>query len=266
MTRSRLLLAGCAFALAGGAVGAYATPEQTVPLLRPSVLATYPHDRTAFTQGLVLHQRALYESTGQYAKSDVRRVRLATGRVVRRWRFPERFFGEGLAAVGDRLYALTYRERTAHVLGRQTFRVQRTFRYDGEGWGLCFDGRRLAMSNGSSTITFRDAITFLPTRKITVRLPGGTPVAGLAPGAVENINELECVGSSIYANVWLTDLILKIDARTGVVQAVIDAAGLLTGEEAKDADVLNGIAAFPGGERFLLTGKYWPKLFLVRFQ
>ncbi len=250
--------------LAAAAVSA--GPQAGPKLLRTQVVARYPHDAAAFTQGLVFHRGLLYESAGLYGQSDVRRVELKTGRVVRRWPLPSRFFAEGLAAVGERLIVLSWKENVAHVLDRRSFKLRSRLRYTGEGWGLCHDGKALVQSNGSSTLTFRDPVTFRAVRRVQVTLEGPAEgVLGLGAGPVDQLNELECVGTRVYANVWLTDRIVEIDARTGRVLAVIDAAGLLEEDERDDADVLNGIAALPDGKTFLLTGKLWPASFVVRF-
>jgi glutaminyl-peptide cyclotransferase len=186
--------------------------------------------------------------------------------VLRERPLPRDQFGEGLALVGNRLYVLTYREGVANVYDGRTFRQAGTRRYRGEGWGLCYDGTRLVQSNGSSRLTFRDPATFRAARSVTVVLAGSAVArAGLPPGPVRNLNELECVGDRVYANVWQTDLIVEIDARSGRVRSVVDASRLLSAEERDGTDVLNGIAFVPERGTFLLTGKLWPRLFEVRF-
>ena len=166
---------------------------------------------------------------------------------------------------GDRVWQLTWREGVARVYARNGLRLLRTVPYDGEGWGICFDGRRLVTSDGSSRLAFRDPVSFRVLRRVRVTLDGPARVrAGLAAGAVERLNELECVGGSVYANVWQTDLIVRIDPGSGRVSAVIDASGLLPPAAAAAADVLNGIAYDPARKLFLLTGKLWPRLYEVR--
>jgi glutaminyl-peptide cyclotransferase len=163
-------------------------------------------------------------------------------------------FGEGLARVENRLIQLTYRNGLAHVYDLASFEALQTHQYQGEGWGLCHDGKRLIMTDGSDRLTFRDPSSF--------EVIGSVPVQ--EDGAPQfNLNELECVGGEVYANVWQTDRILRIDPETGTVLTEIDASGLLSREEAARADVLNGIAYDAGTGRFLLTGKLWPKLFEV---
>lgn len=223
--------------------------------VRPEVVRTLPHDPTAFTQGLVFHEGRFLESTGLRGRSSLRLVVPETGAVERRANLASAHFGEGLALVGTELIQLTWQE---HVALRYDldFTPRGTFTYEGEGWGLCYDGARLVMSDGSSKLTFRDPKTFAVTGEIGVTSDG-------AP--VRNLNELECVGSLVYANVWQTDTIVRIDAATGRVLTRIDASGLLSPSEAARADVLNGIAFDTKSGHFFLTGKLWPKLFEVRF-
>ncbi len=229
----------------------------------PEVVATHPHDPTAFTQGLLFHEGRLYESTGRYGLSDVREVALVTGdderHVVRTRPLDARFFAEGLARVDDRLVQLTYREGTALVYDLDTFEEVDRFAYDGEGWGLCFDGRELWMSDGSSRLQRRDPATFDLLGHVEVRLDGR---------AVERLNELECVGEHVIANVWLTTELVRIVKADGRVDAVIDAAALVPDDPALRANrdaVLNGVAHDPATGRWWLTGKLWPVLYEVRF-
>lgn len=235
-------------------VNLYGEPQ--VQSLRVEVLSVLPHDTRAFTQGLLIQNGRMFESTGLYGQSSLREIASASGEVLRSIPLEARFFGEGLAAVDNRLIQLTWRENTAPVYDRETFTEIERFTYTGEGWGLGYDGTQLAMSNGSDTIAFRSPENFAMIRSIKVTL-NGQPV--------QRLNELECAGGFIYANVWQTDSIVKIDPATGKVAAVIDASGLLTPEEDQSADVLNGIAYDPDSGDFYLTGKYWPKLFRVRF-
>ena len=198
----------------------------------------------------------LFASSGQYAKSTLNEIDPTTGDVLRSVPLDRQYFGEGLAAVDDRLIQLTWQERTALVYRAADFTEIGSFSYDTEGWGLCDDGDRLVMSDGTSTLFFRDRNTFevLATVEVT---NGGEPVAGL--------NELECVDGQVYANVYPTDGIVRLDPSSGRVTAEIDASGLLTPDEEEDAEVLNGIAYDAAAGTFLLTGKYWPALFEVRF-
>ncbi len=224
----------------------------------PEVLATYPHDPEAFTQGLLLEDGHFYESTGIYGESSLREVVPETGEVLREVELSPDLFAEGLTLVGDRLIQLTWQAGVALVYNADTFEQTDTFSYEGEGWGLCFDGDELVMSDGSATLTRRDPGTFALLGTVVVRQDGEP---------VEMLNELECVDGSVYANIWQTDTIVQI-AEDGRVTQEIDASSLLTGAEraqlSADA-VLNGIAYDAEAETFYLTGKLWPKLFAVRF-
>jgi glutaminyl-peptide cyclotransferase len=228
---------------------------QPVPTVRPEVVAVVRHDPGAFTQGLLLHDGALYESTGLKGRSTVRKVDRMSGEVLESVALPTSEFGEGLALVEDRLVQLTWKNGIAHVYDLSLVETSR-FSYTGEGWGLCFDGQRLVMSNGSSSLFFRDPTSFELEGSVEVTA-NGTPV--------EALNELECVGQLVYANVWQTDDIVRIDPQTGEVLTRIDASSLLTAAEDRAADVLNGIAFDEDSGHFLLTGKLWPHLFEVRF-
>lgn len=227
--------------------------------LAVQVLATYPHDPQAYTQGLLLHDGTLYESTGLHGRSSLRQVEVASGVVLRRIDLPREVFAEGLARVGERLIQLTWKEKTAPVYDLATFEKLWAFSYETEGWGLCFDGESLVMSDGSHRLYFRDPETFALQRQLAVT-ERGNPVA--------HLNELECVGDVIYANVWPTSRIVKIYKRNGTVGAVIDAAPLLSAVERQKLGseaILNGIAYDRQSDTFLLTGKLWPKLVRVRF-
>ena len=233
------------------------SPERQDPQSKTvQVLATVAHDPGAYTQGLLWHEGHLYESAGQYGRSTLRRVDPATGEVLSSRQLPPEFFGEGLARVEDRLIQLSWRGGTALVWDREELTEVGRHHYEGEGWGLCFDGHHLVMSDGTSRLTFRDPETFEVVRQIRVVL---------RDGAVGRLNELECAEGWIYANVYTTDWIVQIDPQSGLVHELIDAAGLLSPEEARSAEVLNGIAYNPEERVFYLTGKLWPKLFTVRF-
>lgn len=231
-----------------------ALPSRASPLIVPTVVATYPHDPSAFTEGLVFHQGQLLESTGELGKSTLRRVDLQSGKVLQALSLPETDFGEGLALVDGRLIQLTYESGIAHVYDSQTFEEVAQYTFDGQGWGLCFDGSRLIMSNGLERLTFRDPTTFAEL--------GGVAVTELGR-EVFGANELECVGHEVFANMWPSGFIYRIDARTGTVVNRIDGRGLLDGQQAVGADVLNGIAFDPETGHLLLTGKLWPKVFEV---
>jgi len=214
------------------------------------------HDPGAFTQGLLWSEGRLYESTGEYGRSSVRRVDPVTGTVEKEVSLAPDLFGEGLALVEDRLIQLTWRRGVALVYDVASFEEIDRYSYQGEGWGLCFDGYRLYMSNGTSTLSVRDRDSFEEVDRLQVSLEGRSPGA---------LNELECAEGWVYANVYETDFIVRIDPQSGEVRAIIDATDLLTPEESQGVDVLNGIAYRDDRSSFLLTGKYWPKMFEVVF-
>jgi len=235
------------------------TPSRLPERLKVKILATRHHDPAAFTQGLLVHGGSLYESTGLYGSSSLREVDPVSGAVKRKVDVPSEFFAEGLALVDDRLIQLTWKERKARVYSLAGFASMGELPYEGEGWGLCWDGKRLVMTDGSDKLTFRDPKTFAFLGEVTVTR------ADRMGEQVMELNELECVDGVVYANVWQTEEILRIDPSDGRVTAVIDASGLLTPEERQKTDVLNGIAWDPQRKIFLITGKLWPKLFEVTF-
>jgi len=231
------------------------SPRQ-VDDLRVKVLRTFPHDRQAFTQGLVYHEGRVYESTGLVGKSSLRRVEFETGRVEKVVPIDGPYFGEGLARLGSELVQLTWQNGRAFVWSLDGFARLREHEYQGEGWGLCADGKRLVMSDGSDRLTFRDPGNFSVSGSVTVTR-GGSPV--------RQLNELECAAGLVYANLWGSDTIARIDPASGEVTGWIDAGGLLSPAERNGADVLNGIAYVPERNTFLITGKLWPRLFEVEF-
>jgi glutaminyl-peptide cyclotransferase len=228
-----------------------------LPVYGYTVVRTYPHDPTAFTQGLQYLDGFLYEGTGQNGQSTIRKVALETGEVLQRRELAKEHFGEGITVWKTDIYQLTWQSGIGFVYDRQTFAPKRTFRYTGEGWGLTSDASGLIMSDGTSALRFIDPATFAERRRLPVTALG-RPVARL--------NELEYVKGEIFANVWTTDQVARIDARTGLVASWIDLAGLLTPRERATADVLNGIAYDSAGDRLFVTGKWWPKLFEIRLQ
>jgi glutamine cyclotransferase len=241
-----LALAGCAESPALGAT----------PNLRPTVLAEVPHDTQAFTEGLEISGGSLYESTGLAGRSELRELDPATGALRRAVPLPGSLFGEGITVVGPHIWQLTWQDGVALEWDAATFTLLRQVPIDGEGWGLCRDGDRLVRSDGTDRLRFHDPVTFAETGSVAVTLDGRP---------LTEINELECVDGQVWANVWKTDQIVRIDPATGVVGAVVDASGLLTAAQRAGTDVLNGIAAAGPGE-FLVTGKYWPTIFRVRFE
>lgn len=236
------------------ACGSRAGQEGSVDLV-VRVERVIPHDPAAFTQGLVLALGNLYESTGLVGKSTLRRLNLESGAVEQRLELEPEWFGEGLAVAGGHLLQLTWKNGVA-VEYDLDFEERRRFLFEGEGWGVCHDGSKFIMTDGSDRLFFRDDRTFELLGSIAVR-DEGLPVFQL--------NELECVDGLVYANVWMTNMIVAVDAHTGEVKQRIDASGLLSPAEAADADVLNGIAHDPTSGRFYVTGKLWPKLFEVLF-
>jgi glutaminyl-peptide cyclotransferase len=237
----------------------------TIPRWRAQVLAVHPHDIWAFCEGLVLHGGQLYESTGPEGFSSLRRVHLRTGLVLQAMRFDRPDFCEGIALRDNQIVQLTFRQQRARIHALPSFERVGEFSYEGEGWGLAFDGRRFVMSDGGSDLTLRDPATFevLSTKRVSVE---GRPQPRL--------NELECVGDLVYANVFGTNCVLEIGP-DGVVRKVIDLTGLLSAHEQgclglgdevyRRAAVLNGIAYDRANDTFLITGKLWPKVFRVRF-
>jgi glutamine cyclotransferase len=253
--RNRVALAApLAAALSLGVSGQHA-PKRVPVEMTYEVVASHPHDRDAFTQGLVFRRGVLYESTGLNGRSSLREVDLETGAVRRRVDVPEQYFAEGLAELGGRLYQLTWQTHHAFVYDTASFALTGGFAYEGEGWGLTDDGHSLVMSDGTNVIRFLDPATFAVRRTIQVS-NAGVPVT--------NINELEYVDGQIYANIWMADTILRIDPKTGWVTATVDMRGLLPAGSG-NADVLNGIAYDADHKRLFVTGKLWPRLFEVRF-
>lgn len=247
------IVAFFAFLIALTACGAQPPEHLTV-----EVLAEVPHDADAFTQGLQLGpDGTLYESTGLVGRSSLREVARDSGAVIRQRDIPAPYFAEGLTLVGDEVLQLTWQAGLAFRWDRTTFEPTGDARYEGEGWGLCFDGDSLWMSDGSATLTRRDPTTFAVRGTVEVEAEG-EPLARL--------NELECVDDAIYANVWLTDEIVRIQPRSGRVTARIDASPLRASLGAVGPDaVLNGIAYDAQNDTFLVTGKLWPKMYEVRF-
>jgi glutaminyl-peptide cyclotransferase len=223
--------------------------------LRVQVLATLPHDPTMYTEGLEIHDGVLYESSGLVGQSRVRTTALAGTGLLREASLPAPLFGEGLTVTDTALWQLTWTDGMAIERDPATLAPRRVVTYPGQGWGICHDERRLVMSNGSDLLTFRDPVTFGILGHVQVRL-NGKPV--------RELNELECTGDHIWANVFETDRIVRINPNTGVVTGVVNASGLFDRQASGD-DVLNGIAAIPGTDQFLITGKRWPSLFRVRF-
>lgn len=223
------------------------------------VVRSFPHDTSAFTQGLAIDGDTLFESTGNYGQSTLRQVALQTGEVERIRRLSSTIFGEGLALYDDKIIQLTWKSGVGFIYARTDFELLRSVAYPGEGWGITHDGARFIMSDGSATLYFRDEVTFAETGRVVVRDEDGQ---------VHNLNELEYVKGEVYANVWQEDRIARIDPGTGRVTGWIDLGGLLesSGQDGQGgaADVLNGIAYDAAGDRLFVTGKWWPRLFEIR--
>jgi glutaminyl-peptide cyclotransferase len=254
MRRIPVLLAATAIA---GALLVPAAPQQNGARRLEYVVANeYPHDPGAFLQGLLWHNGFLYESTGVYGRSTLRQVDLTTGKVLKSVRLSSNLFGEGLAAVDSRLVQLTWTTKLGFVYDLNTFALMRRFTYDTEGWGITYDGKMLVMSDGSSNLTYLDPVTFSPVRKLPVTM-NGRPV--------DNLNELEFIEGTIWANVWQTDLILCIDPATGRANFYLDLKGVLpAGRRTGGEDVLNGIAYDAQKKRIFVSGKLWPRLFEIQ--
>jgi len=222
------------------------------------VLASWPHDRRAFTQGLVFRNGELLESTGLNGQSSLREVEINTGRVTKQIEVARQYFAEGLAVIGDRAFQLTWQNGRGFVYDADTFRLLQDFSYEGEGWGLATDGHELILSDGTSRIRFIDPATFRVLRTIDV-VREGKPVVRL--------NELEWINGEIFSNVWQTDEIVRIDPATGQVRGTIDFSGLLAPQDrSPDSDVLNGIAYDAANDRLFITGKRWSKIYEVRLK
>ena len=230
--------------------------DATAPILGYSVQRTYPHDSNAFTQGLEYVGGYLYEGTGLNGRSSIRKVQLETGKVLRQRAIASDYFGEGITIWKSALIELTWQSQVASVYDRDTFKPRRMFTYMGEGWGLTHDATNLIMSDGTADLRFLDPQTFRERRRVTVT-DGGRPVPRL--------NELEYVKGQVFANIWTTDDIVRIDPVTGGVLGRIDLRGLLPDPQTA-SDVLNGIAYDQAGDRLFVTGKLWPKLFEIKIR
>jgi glutaminyl-peptide cyclotransferase len=249
----RLLVTTAMFVAVFVAVARPGTRTPT-PVDRYRVVHVYPHDPTAFTQGLVFRDGVLYEGTGLNGRSSIRKVKLETGEVLQSRALGAEHFGEGIAVWKSRIVQLTWRSQVGFVYDLATFTPQRSFQYTGEGWGLTHDGSRLIESDGSAVLRFWNPDTFAEERRLTVT--DGAPV--------ERLNELEYVRGEIYANVWQTNRLARIDPVTGRVKRWIDLTGLLpAADRHAEVDVLNGIAYDAVRRRLFVTGKLWPKLFEI---
>ena len=223
-----------------------------------SVVNTYPHDAHAYTQGLEFHDGFLYESTGQNGQSSLRKVDLKTGKVLKKIDLPEKYFGEGMTFVEDKIIQLTWQQGIGFVYNKQTFEKEKEFPYQAskEGWGLCYDGKRIIKSDGTNRLYFLN--------KDTYREEGYIEVYN-HKGPVDNLNELEYIDGKIYANIYYSDVIVMIDPQSGQVEAEINLIGLLPQKDInEDTNVLNGIAYDHQGKHLYVTGKNWDKLFEIK--
>lgn len=231
------------------------TPDRATPA-EFEVTARYPHDSAAYTQGLLWADSTLYESTGLYGRSDLRRVDLHTGRVLASRSLAANRFGEGLALLRGRLYQLTWESGVAYAYDAGTLAPLDSFKYAGEGWGLATDGTSLIMSDGSDSLRILSPETFRVQRVVHVRYKGDP---------LYKLNELEYVGGTVLANVYQSNWVLRIDPATGEVRQVLD-FGELYPDRPASAEVMNGIALSPDGTQLLMTGKRWPVLFQLRLR
>jgi glutamine cyclotransferase len=230
-------------------------PGRRLPVYGYTVVRSYPHDRTAFTQGLQFVDGVFYEGTGLNGRSSIRKVDVVTGAVLQKRDLPSQYFGEGIAVVKSELYQLTWQSGIAFAYDLKSFNPTRTFRYRGEGWGLTANADTLFMSDGTEFLRLLNPATFAERRRVRV-LALGLPL--------KNLNELEFVKGEVLANVWMTDQVARIDPAAGRVTGYIDFTGLLPPAQREQDAVLNGIAYDAAGDRLFVTGKLWPRVFEVR--
>jgi glutaminyl-peptide cyclotransferase len=246
-----VVVAAFAACACGPASQASGVPEYTYHVVR-----TYPHDRGAYTQGLVYHGGVLYEGTGMAGESSIRKVRLETGEVLQKRDLPDPYFGEGIVIWKDRLLELTWQAQAGFIYDLATLTPKGEFQYPGEGWGLTHDGKRIIMSDGTAQLRFWEPETLKEISRITVRSEGQP---------VDSLNELEWIKGEIYANVYQTFRIARINPANGNVVGWIDLTGILSpADQSENTDVLNGIAYDAQGDRLFVTGKRWPKLFEIK--
>ena len=251
-----LVLSSCACCACSAAMAA-------IPVYGFIVKNTYPHDPQAFTQGLFFRDGHLYETTGLTGRSTLRRIELKTGKVLQKAELPKEVFGEGSTAFGDNILGLTWQSKTGYVFDAKTFAMKARFPYEGEGWGLASDAKNVYMSDGSASIRVLDPASLKEVRRVQVTAEGKP---------IDSLNELEIVDGELYANVWGTDVIARIDPASGKVTGWIDLTNLLPREKRGTSSVdavLNGIAYDARHRKLYVTGKFWPKLFeieLVRFE
>lgn len=248
-----LAAASCSPSTAPAPVATSAAPA--VPVFSYQVVNTFPHDKTAFTEGLQFIDGAMYESTGMEGTSWVRRYDLATGAVQAEHVIDKQYFGEGSVVLADKIVSVTWKNQKGFIYDRATLAPKGEFTYQGEGWGMTTDGTKVFMSDGSSSIRVMNPDTLAQTGEIKVTM-NGRPV--------DQLNELEFIKGEIWANVFQTDRIVRIDPATGKVNSVVYLANLLSPQDRRGVDVLNGIAYDASGDRIFVTGKYWPKIFEIK--
>jgi glutaminyl-peptide cyclotransferase len=247
-----LIVSGCA----DKTMTTGASAADKIPLYTYEVKHVYPHDPAAFTQGLIFRDGVLWESTGLHGSSSLRKVELETGRVLKKVDVPQQYFAEGMTIFRNHVYQLTWQSQKGFIYDPESFQPQGEFAYTGEGWGLTHDADNLIMSDGTNRIRFIDPTTFETKRTISV-VNNGQPL--------NELNELEYVKGEIYANIWQTDTLVRLDPQTGKILGLIDLSGLLpTTDRTPATDVLNGIAYDEANDRLFVTGKMWPKLFEIR--
>lgn len=229
--------------------------SEAAPVFTYKIVNTYPHDQQAFTQGLVFKEGVLYEGTGLNGQSSLRKVKLENGEVLKIHKLPPEFFGEGITVCGDKIIQLTWKSHAGFVYDKDSFKLFKQFSYPTEGWGLTYDGRQLIMSDGTEGLYFLDPETFKELRRIK---------AHDSKGPVIKLNELEYINGEIFANIWPTDLIVKIDPRTGRVTGWINLEGLSPVNDGQKKKVLNGIAYDAKSDRLFVTGKLWPALYEIK--
>lgn len=254
-----VLLAACACSPAPATKPAASAGPPEVPVYGYTVVASYPHDTAAFTEGLQYVDGAMYESTGVEGTSWVRKVDLATGQVQLQHDVDKQYFGEGIAVLPDKIVSLTWKSGKGFILDRATLKQTGEFTYPGEGWALTTDGAKIYMSDGTSQIRTLDPDTLAETGRIDVKMNGRK---------IDQLNELEFIKGEIWANIFQADRIVRIDPATGNVTGVIYLAGLLRKEDqgGRPVDVLNGIAYDAAGDRIFVTGKYWPKIYEIKLK
>ena len=243
-------------AAANGDPPANTAAPAVIPTYGYQIVNIWPHDSNAFTQGLILVDGKLLESTGQEGSSSLRNVEIASGKVLKKVDVPPPYFAEGITVLNGKVYQLTWQHNVGFIYDLQTLEKSGQFEYEGDGWGLTTDGQSLIISDGSNRLKFLDPASFRVTRTISV-VDGGT--------SVNQLNELEFVKGEIYANIWHSDRIAAIDPQTGRVKAWIDLTGLMPEDEPLDEEaVLNGIAYDQANDKFYVTGKLWPRLFEIK--